>query len=360
MIKGVVMKNFIKNLILLLLLMSLSGCAKKRIGPTPLREIGLQAREIMEDLQDFIIEVSSSDNNSCQMEVADNFMKKKIQYFSEHLFLAMGLENVVDAIHEVMRGDITPETATLLRSLHVEPSLYRNDGVMHALETSPQTNINKMKSELNELEEVWANCLEHGPTTREQIEAPITRLSDQEQVIKDLFVFWRDNMITVISANSCQQRIKDHLSANKTLVSFILDYYSFNSTILPAFEPINIEEDNQDMNIREAFETLPLIWNSCEVEGEILEKTDFQNKAEPLIEEMLTFWIENMIPLESNNLCQSTAKKFIEDDPNLSEIIFYLFGNNPISGGLSDHYFTPEQKETFLNDMRQKFRHITK
>ena len=340
------MKNIIKNLILLLLLMSLSGCAKKRIGPTPLREIGLQAREIMEDLQDFIIEVSSSDNNLCQMEVGDNFMKKEIQYFSENLFLDMGLRNVVDAIHEVMRGDITNETAILLRSLHIQPSLYRNDGVMHTLEISPQTTINRMRSELDALKEVWANCLEHGPTTREQIEAPITRLSDQEQVIKDLFVFWRDNMVTATSGNNCQQQIKNHPS-NRTLISFILDYYSLD--LILGFEPA----DDQDANLGEGFERLKDSWNTCNIEGEVPEKTEFENEAEHLTRELLTFWIENMIPLENGNSCQQRVKTFTEGNETLKNLIRYLFGDNSISGSLNDYYFTLEEKEQFLNEMRQ-------
>ena len=352
MTKKIFMKNVIKNLILLLLLIVLSGCAKRRIGPIPLRERAIQARNIMEDLQDFIIEVSSSDNNSCQMEVADSFMNTEIHIFSERLFFDMGLENVVDAIHQVMSGKIEPETAPLLRSLNVRPHMYRNDGIMHTLETTPQTKINHMRSELDALKEVWANCLENGPSTTtsssRQEQTVNSQLPDEEQAIKDLFVFWRDNMITTTPDNNCQRQIKTRLNNNRTLVSFIMDYYSFDFDVFPSSGPTDLDE--QDVNIKEEFEALEFIWNGCEVEGETPEKTDFQNKAERLTREVLTYWINNMIPLEDDNSCQQYAKNFTETNDTLSVLITYFFRLDDTTGDLIDYFDSEEQ---FLDEMGQ-------
>ena len=344
------MKNMIRKSILLFLLISLSGCSQRRFGPTPLREIGLQAQDIMEDLQDFIIEVASSDNNQCQIEVADAFMGTKIQSFSEHLFYTMGLINVVDALHEVMRANIKPETAELLRSLNVDPSMYRNDGFMHLLESTPQARINEMKSELGTLEQTWRTCLEEGPspdTPDSQKETPSIRLSDEEQGIKDLFVFWRDNMITTVPDNSCQQQVKRHLSTNRALISFILDYYSFDFDIFPTSGPTDLDEPG--INMREEFEALEFIWNGCEVEEETPEKTDFQNEAEHLTREMLTYWINNMIPLENDNSCQQNVKNFTESNDTLSVLITYSFRLDDVKGDLGLYFDSEEQ---FLNEMR--------
>ena len=345
--KGMLMKNMITNLVLLLLLVNLSGCSKRRFGPTPLREIGLQARSIMEDLQDFIIEVSSSDNGQCQMEVADIFFDSQIDHFSNNLFSTLGLRDVVNAINQVRSGNIEPETATLLRSLNVEPSMYRNDGVMYILENTTQTDINQMKSELDELEETWLTCLEKGSTSTEQEGTPARTMSNEEQVIKDLFVFWRDNMVTTIPDNSCQQQIKSQLSTNRTLISFTLDYYALSFDLFPTSGPTEIDEP--DIDIRTEFEQLQFIWNGCEVEGEVPTKTESQNEAERLIKQMLTFWSENMIPLEDNNSCQQRVKTFIEENDTLSTLIAYLFNDNSAADLFG--YFDTE--ETFLNDMRQ-------
>ena len=186
----------------------------------------------------------------------------------------------------------------------------------------------------------------------------ITEISYQEQlIIKDLLVFWRDNMVTTTPDNNCQRQIKTRLSTNRTLISFISDYYSFDFDIFPISDPFDIfptsdptDLNEPDINIREEFETLEFIWNSCEIEEETPEKTDFQNEAESMIREMLTYWIDNMIPLENGNSCQRHVKHFTEGNETLNIAIIYSFWLSDSKGDIS-LYFNSE--EHFLNNMRQ-------
>ena len=178
--------------------------------------------------------------------------------------------------------------------------------------------------------------------------AGITRMNYQGQLAtKDLLVFWRDNMVTTTPDNNCQRQIKNRLSTNRTLFSFLMDYYSFDFDIFPISGP-NFNES--DINIREEFEALEFIWNSCEVEEETPEKTNFQNEAERLTREMLTYWINNMIPLEDDNSCQQYAKNFTETNDTLSILITYSFSLYGSKGDLS-YYF--ESEEQFLDEMRE-------
>ena len=335
------MRRVTKNLISLLLLIVLSGCSKSHLGPTALRQRGLQIQELMSNLQLFVVEVLDNNNRQCQTEVASNFTNMEIHHFAEHLFYTVGLKSVVGALHQAMVGDIDPKAIELIRSVDIDPAVYSTAGFINLLENTPQEEINNMSAELNVLRGLWSHCQETTPAAME--------LSDQEQVMKDLFIFWRDNMVTTTLDNNCQRQVKSRLSTNRTLIPFILNYYSLDLTLLPGFEPIDI--DDQDVNIREEFETLKFIGENCEVEEETSEKTDFQNEAESFIKEMLTFWINNMIPFdESNNSCQRIAKEITESDDTLRTLITYLFSDTETN---LIYYFNDDE-EQFLSDMRQK------
>lgn len=345
------MRKVTKSLVLLfLLLIVLSGCSRRSVGPTALRQRGLQVQELMNNLQLFVVKVLDSDNRQCQIEVTSNFINMEILLFSEYLFYTVGLKSVVSALHQAMTGDVDPRAIELIRSVEVDPADYTTEGFLHLLENTPQEEINNMEAELNVLQRLWNNCQEESSVFDSGTEN-ILRLSDQEQVLRELFVFWRDNMVTTVSDNNCQQQVKAYLSTNRTLVPFIVNYYSFEffgSVMSGDASSVG----NQDVDMRAEIDTLRNIWNGCEVQGELPQKTDFQREAENMIREMLTFWIENMIPLNSNNRCQQFVRDYIENDEDLSFLIIYLFSNS--TENLDTAAYFNQTEDEFLDEMRQK------
>ncbi len=256
-------------------------------------------------VQDFLgNEVMESDNIQCQIETNDAFKDMDMRIFLEELLFSVELKSVVKALHNVVEGDdITSIDIEKITTAEVDPSMYETQAFLSFLERTSEGDINNYNSELSALKSLWSNCQEN----------PQTSLSREDQLIKDVFMFWRDHMISVNHINNCQEEVRAYVFNNDELSLYIESYIN----------PLQTgTQQNADQVILE-FNDIKEIQDNCTVD-EGLELTDPQREAEQLIREMFAFWIDKMIPL-NNNVCQQGVVDYIAGNDELILFINDLF-----------------------------------
>lgn len=344
-----------KLLILSFTLFSLSGCGSiYTLHGLELRHRGTQIQEIIEDLQEFFTEevfVSDSNGNynyQCLEEINTNFLDTYPRLFLEYLLFVLGSEDVVGALHRVSAG----RQATLMQdiqiitSVEIDPTMYETSHFYSFLENISQEDIERLRTEINQLKEVWNNCVSGSSVlsvgednTQPSVEAPGSPTVTPEYIVRETLTFWRDHMIS-INNNQCQTQIKAYLDTT-ILLDYVANYYFIRE------EWELIPEDANDIQL--AINTMASIRNGCMPESVTSDPLDIE--AEAVVRSMFSFWITTMIPYPGlQEMCQDQIRNFVRDDVQLSTLMERSLSTTDAS--LTDGLASDQGQ--FITDMRNK------